>query len=316
MNSTSDTSVGQVPAHVWQGDIARIDHSVLRVPDLGAATAWYRKLLGLVESGRSAGRVYLASPVTGRTVLGLAETGSNGLHYLSMLTRGPEALERIAARLADARIPFERGALQDTRPGARATLRVQTPTDHVIELLDADDSVIKKGDPSHPEFVAGAIDVRTSHIQFRAPDVRKLATFLHVLGYKTSSYVHLPGSNGAQDFLQFLRVNDLHHQLAILTGSPGMHHVALELDTADFWKFCDHLAYTRIRAEYGPGRHREGDMMFLYIRDPFGNRLEIDTPMCFAGFDYAPHELNDQPHYHMNMWGPQPPESWEKEWTR
>lgn len=308
-------AANEVPVHLWQGDIARIDHSMLRVPDLDAGIAWYTRLLGLVPTGRQADHVYLASPVTGRIVLGLSATGANGLERLSLLTRGPQALERIAARLAEANIPFERGGAADSRPGTRAVLWLKLPSQHVIEVLDAEDPYIKKGAPPAPGYQLGAMDVRTSHIQFRTLDVGGTSALLQVLGFKVSAYVRLPGAEPGKYFIQFLRANDVHHQVALLTGSAGMHHVALELDTADFWRFCDHLAYTRIAAEYGPGRHHEGDMLFLYLRDPFGNRLEIDSPMALAGFDYPPHELNDKPQYHMNMWGPQPPESWEKEWT-
>ncbi|HWI85855.1 MAG TPA: VOC family protein [Sphingomonas sp.] len=296
-----------LPNHLWQGDIKRIDHSVIRVPDLEAGISWYRRLLGLVESERRSGRVYLASPFSGETVLGLTE-GGTGLAYVSYRVRGAEALERIAARLQSADIAFERGH-DDTRSGAVAALRLELPTGHVLELLQAEETEKRKPAPG---YVAGAMDVRTSHLQLRTLDVLGTSEFMKKIGFKVSTYVPLPDG---KHLLQFMRVNEFHHQLAILTGTAGLHHVALELDVVDFWKFCDHLSIERIPAEYGPGRHLEGDLLFIYVRDPFGNRLEITGPMALAGFDYPPQPGHDEPWYHMNRWGPQPPESWYHEWT-
>jgi catechol 2,3-dioxygenase-like lactoylglutathione lyase family enzyme len=311
--NTAPFSASVIPTHQWKGDIARIDHSMLRVGDLQVAIDWYQRLLGLQVAERVGKQAYLASPVTGRICLALTESDRNGLEHLSLLVHGADSLERIAQRLGQADIAFDTGHGR-SRPGARGALRLPLPTGHTLELLDAADAGVSKGDPTPAGFHTGVIDVRTSHIQFRTMDVGNTSNLLQILGFKVSCFVRQP-DNPSRYFLQFLRANDLHHQVALLTGSPGMHHVALEMDTQDFWKFCDHLAYVRIPAEYGPGRHKEGDMIFLYIRDPFGNRLEIDTPMCFAGYDYPPHEASDEHWYHMNMWGPQPPASWENEWT-
>lgn len=302
-------SGGQIatPAHLWKGDIERLDHSVIRVPDLEVGVAWYRRLLGLVESERRPGRVYLASPVTGETILGLAE-GGLGLAYVSFRARTADSLERIANRLTEAGIAMEDG-ISDTRKGALAAIRVTMPTGHTLELVHSEG--VKQRRPA-PGYVAGAIDVRTSHIQFRTLNVLEQSGFMQTVGFKVSTYVPLPDGT---HLLQFLRANEFHHQMAILTGEAGLHHVALELDAVDFWKFCDHLSIERIPAEYGPGRHLEGDLLFIYVRDPFGNRLEITGPMALAGFDYPATPAKDEPWYHMNRWGPQPPHSWHTEWT-
>ena len=306
-NTAIADAAAAVPAHAWKGDIERLDHSVIRVPDLEAGIAWYRRLLGLVESERRPGRVYLASPVTGETVLGLSE-GGTGLAYVSYRVRTAESLDRVDHRLRDAGIAVEEG-VSDTRNGAIAAIRATMPTGHVLELLHSEPVEQKRPAAG---YVPGALDVRTSHIQFRTLDVLAQSAFMQKVGFKVSTFVPLPDGT---HLLQFLRANEFHHQMAILTGDAGLHHVALELDTVDFWKFCDHLSIERIPAEYGPGRHLEGDLLFIYVRDPFGNRLEITGPMALAGFDYPATPGKDEPWYHMNRWGPQPPQSWYTEWT-
>ncbi|TQS45173.1 VOC family protein [Cryptosporangium phraense] len=285
-----------------------LDHSVIRVPDLEVGLEWYRRVLGLVEVERRADRVYLASPVTGRTVLGLA-AGGTGLEYVSYRAVNRTAFEYITARLDEVGVKYS-PSIGDTRTGATDALRVTIPTGHSLEIILAEDQGADQ--PIAGEYRAGALDVRPSHVQLRTTDVRGLSEFLEILGFKVSTYVPLPDSDGF--FIQFLRVNDRHHQLAILTGEPGIHHVALELNEVEFWRFLDHLAIEKAPAEYGPGKHHEGKMLFLYVRDPFKNRLEITGPMESVGLDDPPQLATQEPWFHMNMWGPQAPESWQTEW--
>ncbi|WP_417564775.1 VOC family protein [Microbacterium sp.] len=292
----------------WKGPLAGTDHTTIRVPDLATAIDWYRSLLGLVLQEQGAGRAFLASPVTGRVVLALSETG-RGLDYVSFRARTPEVFQMLGGRLDAAGIRVTRGT-SETRPGVDDALRVTMPTGHELEIvLAADDA---PATPVEGEYGLGSIDVRTSHLQLRTTNVRGLTDFLGVVGFRSSTFVPLPGGDGY--FIQFLRANEFHHQVAILTGADGIHHVALEVDEVAFWALLDHLAVLHRPAEYGPVRHHEGNMLSFYIRDPFGNRLELTSSMERVGYDYPPMMAGEAPWYHMNMWGPQPPESWEQEW--
>ena len=293
----------------WKGPLAGTDHTVIRVDDLEIAISWYVRLLGLVVVERSARRVFLASPVSGRIVLGLSE-GGRGLDYVSFRARTPESFQAIAEKLDAAEVRTAVG-IDRSRPGALDALRISLPTGHTFEVIDPETD--RPAQPVEGEYRPGAIDVRTSHLQLRTTDVKELTDFLGVVGFRSSTFVPLPGSED-NFFIQFLRVNEFHHQVAILTGAHGVHHVALELDEVDFWRFLDNLAVTKMAAEYGPLRHHEGNMLSIYVRDPFGNRTEITSSMEMVGFDYAARVAGHEPWYHMNMWGPQAPETWEKEW--
>ena len=292
----------------WKGPLAGTDHTIIQVPDLDVAVAWYQRLLGMVAVERRAERVYLASPVTGRIAFGLAE-GGTGLDYVSFRVRNAEAFEWVGTRLDAANIKASQN-IELARPGAKDALRLTLPTGHTLEVVLTEDD--EPARPVEGEYRPGAIDVRTSHLQLRTTDVRGLTDYLGVIGFRSSAYVPLPQSDGY--LLQFLRVNEYHHQVAILTGDDGIHHVALEVDEVDFWRLLDNIAVHKLAAEYGPVRHHEGNMLSIYIRDPFGNRLEITSAMEMVGYDYSAAPGAHEPWYHLNMWGPQPPESWQKEW--
>lgn len=292
----------------WKGPLAGIDHTAIRVPDLAVALPWYRQLLGLVVKEQSAGRVFLASPVTGRVVLALVE-GGHGLDYVSFQARTPEVFQTLGSRLDTSGIKAEH-RLGTTRPDAADAIRVTMPTGHKLEIVLAPQE--EPAAPVDGEYRPGAIDVRSSHLQLRTTDVKRLTDFLAVLGFRSSTFVPLPGEDGY--FIQFLRANEFHHQVAILTGQAGMHHVAIEVDEVAFWAMLDNLAVIKRPAEYGPVRHHEGNMLSFYVRDPFGNRIELTSSMEMVGFDHPPTIARHEPWYHMNMWGPTPPESWENEW--
>jgi catechol 2,3-dioxygenase len=292
----------------WKGPLAGTDHTTIRVPDLETALSWYQKLLGLVVKEQAAGRAFLASPVTGRVVLALSETG-RGLEYVSFRARTPEVFQTLGSRLDKAGVHAEQG-LGVTRPGVADALRVTLPTGHALEIVLASDEA--PAAPIDGAYGLGSIDVRTSHLQLRTTDVKGLTDFLGTLGFRSSMYVPLPDSDGY--FIQFVRANEFHHQIAILTGAKGVHHIALEVDEVAFWALLNHLTVVKLPAEFGPVRHHEGNMLSFYIRDPFGNRLELTSSMEMVGFDYPPTLGKHEPWYHMNMWGPQPPEVWETEW--
>ncbi|GGG26963.1 catechol 2,3-dioxygenase [Rhodococcoides trifolii] len=292
----------------WKGLLQNTDHTVIRVPDLETAIRWYEQVLGLAVVEASHGHAYLASPVTGTIILGLREDGT-GLASVNFRARTSTAFDLLGSKLDNAGIATTVES-ERQRPGVLETLSLTIPTGHTFEIVRAETD--PPAAPVSGEYRPGAIDVRTSHLQLRTTDVKHMTEFLSVMGFRSSTFVSLPGSDGF--FIQFLRINEFHHQIAILTGQNGVHHVALELDEADFWRFLDNLQMLKNAAEYGPVRHHEGNMLSIYVRDPFGNRIEITSTMETVGFDYAPTAAGHEPWYHMNMWGPQPPESWETEW--
>lgn len=298
----------QVPPAWTRGDILRVDHMSIKVPDVAQATDWYSKVLGLVECERRNNRVYLSAPISGRITVALSE-GGRGLEYASCLVRDTDALDRIAANLDTHRIPFM-DSINDTRAGAVRALRVTMPTQQLLEFLVADrNGASGRIQTAYP----GAFNIEASHVQLRTPDVAALAVFFSKLGFRVTDYGKAPDKEFY--FAVFVRANEFHHQFALFAGKTGLHHIALETDAIDFLKIGDHFSRLRVSAEYGPGRHMPGDSIFLYVRDPFGNRIEITSPMQMVGFEQPAKRITEQFPFMVNMWGPQPPDTWMNEWT-
>ncbi len=298
----------QAPTSWTRGDIVRVDHMSVRVPDIEEGKNWYTKVLGLIECERKNNRVYLSAPVSGRITLALAE-GGTGLEYASCLVRDSDAFNRIAANLRRHGIPAT-DSTKDARTGTAQALRVTMPTEQLLEFMVADqNNTAARSTASYP----GAFNIEASHVQLRTPDVAGLALFFDKIGFRITDYGKAPDKEFY--FAVFVRANEFHHQFALFAGKTGLHHIALETDAIDFLKIGDHLSRHRVSAEYGPGRHMPGDSIFLYVRDPFGNRVEITSPMQMVGFERPAVKITEQFPFMVNMWGPQPPASWMNEWT-
>ena len=311
MNATAKTlaALSQTPPPLPRGDILRVDHVSVRVPDLEQGVAWYTTILGLVEIERRHGRAYLGGPVSGRYAIALTE-GGTGMEYVSFAVNGPDALRRLGTRIDQQHIAVTDPG-DDARTGVRSALRFKLPTGHTMELavLDADDG----GGHSRPPEAPGTFNININHIQLRTGDMTESMNFLSTIGFYVTNYVR---TRDREDFFAiFMRINDFHHQIALLAGNTGFHHVALETDAIDVLKLGDHLLLHRVAAEYGPGRHGAGMPIFMYVRDPWGNRVEVSSPIERVGFDAPPRELTQPIPFIVNMWGPQPPESWRNDVT-
>lgn len=310
MSSAVSLASQSAPASWTRGEIIKTDHLSVAVPDLEGAVPWYVEVLGLREVARDHGRVYLATPISGRIAVALVSSGHGGagLEYASCLVRDADVLDRIARRLRDEQIQFSEA--KDIRPGAARAIRLTLPTEHGLEFLAEKDEVEFNLHKPYP----GAFDIEASHVQLRTPDVAALAAFFERIGFRATDFGKTPG--GDKLFAAFMRANEFHHQFALFSGRNGLHHIALETDLIDFLKIGDHFVRHGVDAEYGPGRHKPGDSLFIYVRDPFGNRIEITSPMQMVGHDVPPRQLAHEFPFLVNMWGPQPPESWLNEWTR
>jgi catechol 2,3-dioxygenase-like lactoylglutathione lyase family enzyme len=302
-------ALSQLPPAVTRNDILRVDHVSIRVPDLEQAVAWYTTILGLVEIERRHGRVYLCGPVSGRYAIALTE-GGTGMEYVSFAVNGPDALQRLGA-LIDKQDVAATDSSKDTRTGTRSALRLKLPAGHVMELAvhQPENDAARQRKPAAP----GTFNIDVSHVQLRTGDVTDSANFLSRIGFYVTDYVKMRDRDSF--FAIFTRINEFHHQIALFAGNTGFHHVALETDAMDVMRLGDHLLLHGVAAEYGPGRHVPGKGVFMYIRDPWGNRVEISSPIEMVGLDAAPRELTQPIPFIVNMWGPQPPESWRNDVT-
>lgn len=149
---------------------------------------------------------------------------------------------------------------------------------------------------------------RMGHVNLSSPTPSATAAFFtETLGLRLSEYI---GEN-----LFWMRTDTEHHNVALRPGGPrSVHHLGMEVAGWHAYQpILDHLDARGYKIEYGPGRHRPGRSLFVYVRDPSsGLRIELFADMVhITDPDAEPigWEPGDRMTKTLNSWGPLPPES-------
>lgn len=261
--------------------ISRIAHVALGVPDIEAGIEFYSDIFGLAVLRRDEERTYLAS---GRSATFDVELGpfAPGMDHFAFAVRGPGELAEARRRLEAAGI--EANDLDVAgEPGIAAGLGFSLPTGHAMELVVESEPAsfipVSAVAPAHHRGVGPA---PLEHITLLAADIRANAELLTQLGFRiTDSW---QPDDGGPWKNTWLRAGELHHDLAMLIASvaqPEIHHFCFAVPSvADLVKVADALAARGLALDASMGRHTIGNNVFLYFKDPWGNRLEVNTDMA------------------------------------
>jgi catechol 2,3-dioxygenase-like lactoylglutathione lyase family enzyme len=206
-----------------------------------------------------------------------------------IVERGPPALRRIHFE-ADAGVLGAAGA-----PGSRADMRDPDGRHVSFSVVDA---------PTRTAPVAPML----GHVSLTSLDPDRSSATYEYLGFSLS--------DALGDSFSWLRCNDVHHSVAFKPGPPGVHHLGVEYpDRQSFVDAIDRVAATGLRLEFGPGRHMIGGSLFAYVRDRHGLRWELFCEIERIGAEGRPVPLLGPADRWrtVNVWGPQPPESFLRE---
>ena len=129
--------------------IRRMAHVAMRVPDLDASVAWATTVMGMRETERVDGVSYLTHKDCHHSLQYIASDEPQ-LDHIAMEAHSPEALEALAARLADEGIELE----SDTpvEAGLAKAIRFRGPQGHLIEVFTgmSSDGVVHTGQGIQP----------------------------------------------------------------------------------------------------------------------------------------------------------------------
>jgi catechol 2,3-dioxygenase-like lactoylglutathione lyase family enzyme len=276
--------------------VSRLAHVSLDVPDLDAAVAFYGDLLGLAPCGEADGVTYLASGRSTTYEVCLRE-GPGELDHFAFAVRGERELERAweALRETDADVAEVDCAAE---PGLSKGLEFSLPSRHAVRLVlerDPQGWVLPSAAPLVHHRGIGPIPIE--HVTLMTNRIKDNAEFLvETLDFRITDSVQPP--DGAPWGGTWLRAGERHHDVAFLptdSDQPMVNHIAFAVPAVtDLVRLSDGLAFEGIRLDASIGRHVAGNNIFLYFRDPFGIRLEVNTDM--AQIDpAAPPRLLEQP---------------------
>jgi catechol 2,3-dioxygenase-like lactoylglutathione lyase family enzyme len=265
--------------------LGRLAGVTVAVPDPDATAAFLRDALGFV--------------VDGDAVLCVGDYGSRGQRAIRLVD-GAEAATCTAITF-EVGEGFDFDALAARVGDGVAGLRFSDPAGNPLEVVPAVAVEKPPHDPVRPR--------RLGHVNLKAPDPPTTAAFYQdVLGMMLSEQIG--------EGLYFLRIGSEHHNVGLRGGQTGeLHHLGFEVEGWHVYQpILDRLAERGETIEYGPGRHRPGNNIFAYLRDPSsGLRIELFADMAQIP-DAAAHvparwEAGDRMTKTINRWGPTPPAS-------
>ena len=293
--------------------ILRAGHVIFRVTDLGRARAFYVDLLGFVETASDREALYLRGlEETEHHTLMLRKAPTPGVSHLAFKVASEDDMGRLHATARDAGLPV-RWVEKGQEPGQGRALRVQDPGGLPVEFyceMERTERLLQRFDVYRGPHV-----MRLDHFNCQVPDVQPVYDwYTSAWGFRCSEYTETDDPTPRLWAAWLHRKNNV-HDIALMTGlGPRMHHAAFWLpETINIIRACDILAgagaHTAI--ERGPGRHGISNALFLYLRDPDGNRIELFTGDYLTGDPDKPPlrwSINDP--RRQTFWGHVAPKSW------
>ena len=276
--------------------VLRPGHISLRVLDLEEGINFYKKVLGLVETGRDAqGRVYFKAwdEREHNSVL-IREADKAGVDFFAFKVADKATLDKLDADLQAFGLKTERipaGEMLET--GER--VRFEVPSGHLIELY-AEKTDVGNGqsyvnpDPWVPDAEHGIAPTRMDHCLLYGPDIEKVQEiFEKVLGFYLVEHVVM--EDGKTDLAIWLSCSTKAHDIAFVRHpEPGkLHHISFKLDSWEkVLRAADIMSMNRISIDIGPTRHGITRGTTIYAFDPSGNRFETFCGGYETYPDHAP----------------------------
>jgi catechol 2,3-dioxygenase len=294
-------------------NILRAAHAELFVSDLAQAREFYVDLLGFIETASDDNHLYLRClEEREHHSLVLSQKGQGGVSHIAFRVASPDDLERLSLFAQERELP-QRWVIGEEQGQARA-LRMQDPTGLPIEFYCEMERVPRMLQQYH---LHKAVQImRLDHFNCQVPDVLATATwYQQVLGFRTNEYTVKETPYGDELWASWMARKQTVHDLALMNGlGPRLHHVAFWLpDAMAVLRACDVLAAAGYHQniERGPGRHGLSNALFLYVRDPDGNRLELyANDYLTADPDAEPIRWTLEDPRRQTFWGHFAPASW------
>lgn len=297
-----------------QVNVLRAGHAEYLVTDLDRAREFYVELLGFVESGHDGDRLYLRG-IEERSAASLVLRKSDrpGAAHIAFRVESEDDLDRFQARVSKLRLTCR--WTDDPAVHGRALL-YQDPAGLPVELYHEAQPAERMLQEFH--LHRGAHILRLDHFNCQVPNVQLEHDFYtQELGFRSTEYTE-SDEQPPRLWASWLTRKHTVHDLALMNGrGPRLHHVGFSVpDALAILRACDILAGARLGAqiERGPGRHGLSNAMFVYLRDPDGNRIELYTgDYLTADPDAEPIRWSLEDPRRQTFWGHHAPDSWFQE---
>jgi len=268
--------------------VSHLSHAELITPKPDESVKFFTDVLGLQESHREGQSVWLrAWGEYFHHSLKLTEGPTHGLGHAAWRVDGPDDLELAAKSLVDHGVE---GRWNEGDVGHGKAFEFVSPGGHRYELVWEMERYVAPPElasvfPDRPQkqnasnAAVRRIDHLTLHSREQAADK---AIFTEALKFRHMDSIVIPGG---QEVFMGLTCGAHNHDLALIVEPPGyegpagqINHLCYFYDTRDgLLSALDTLAENGFRLEEGPHKHGVGELFFVYVIEPGGTRIELQT---------------------------------------
>ena len=239
----------------------------------------------MTETGRRGDSVYLRGwDDYERHTLKLTASKTAGMGHMAFRATSPEALARRVAVIEASGLG--RGWI-DGDLGHGPAYRFVTSDDHVMEIYYetewyAPPPELKPSLKNQAQrFPARGVNVRRiDHLNVLTSDVAALRHFLEdVVGMRTTEMIVLDTGQEAGAWVTTTnKTYDLAFTLDHYGAHGRFHHLTYALDSREeVLRAADIFLENGVYIETGPHKHAVQQTFFLYVYEPGGNRIEVDS---------------------------------------
>lgn len=289
--------------------IQRVNYLALRAADPAAAAAFATEKLGFSLAYEAAdGSHYLRAHGVDPYSLVYKPGDAPGLHHVSYLVSGQQALEEIAGRVAAAGVEVER--VDEPEWNHPPAVRFRTPGGHLIELTTGVEVPLPVAHMVEPNGAAPA-PVTCDHLGLGSPDFETELEFAtRVLGLLPSNRVLAPGELQIMSFLRAPKRFLYHCMVVVRTPEPAMHHYQMSLKSVDsFYATYEALKRAGVDIQWGPLRHGPGHNIAMYFQDGAGYWVEysVEEEIILDDEHYVPRTWTVEDPHVVDEWQTGPP---------
>ena len=266
--------------------ISQLAHFEITSPRPEESVRWFTDVLGLQESGREGQSVYLrAWGEFFHHNLVVTEGPEPGLVHIGWRTSGPEELEQAASRVEAS----GRGeGWQEATTGHGPAYRYRGPGGQLhevfweVERWQAPPELVTDFPGRPQKYPRHGVGVRyIDHVTVATPDVVAEARWhQQTLGLKWTDYI-VPEEDS--DFVVFGTLtshstHELGHVPETSAARGRVNHIAFWLEQrSDVERAAQIFMGADTPIEFGPGIHGIDEITYLYVREPGGVRIELNS---------------------------------------
>ena len=271
-----------VPRLVPSPRLTHLSHLHMHTSDLDASVRFFTDIIGMVETHREGGSVYLRA--WGEWMhhsLVLSGAPESGIECMAFRVQDPSHVEAFAERLQLAGTEVEH-IPAGTEVAQGEAIRFIAPGGHQYELfydferIDHSEHAPSRLINQPLRFPGKGVAPRCiDHVSTLVENPGLERRWMEqVLGFHvTESCVRPDG----WEIVNSMAVTPHPHDVNVFQGpASGMHHFAYRVDSLnELYRAAEIYAENLISVDAGPGKHGGSQGYFLYAKEPGGNRLEL-----------------------------------------